>query len=139
VTADQLRHSRVGREKTLQIAVDKHHFEAAQSRIGRKVGGSNMRGTDSRSKRAEQLPCITSRMPIVTKDCRGPFRRQRKRSEGLTKDEAIPTSVQINRATARSVTGDDLAEARRSDRGWRDRARGWIDDGPARARHAGPG
>jgi len=30
-------------------------------------------------------------------------------------------------------TGDDPGLARRMDRGLRDRARGWIDDGPARA------
>jgi len=32
-----------------------------------------------------------------------------------------------------TMDGDDLSIARRLDRGLRDRARGWIDDGPARA------
>ena len=40
----------------------------------------------------------------------------------------------VRRALADGTqSGDDLAKARRLDRGLRDRARGWTDDGPARA------
>jgi hypothetical protein len=54
MTADQLRQTRVNCEKSLQFAVDNHHLEAAQSRSGRKVGCSRIKGTDSRSNRAEK-------------------------------------------------------------------------------------
>jgi hypothetical protein len=43
-----------------------------------------------------------------------------------------PRSLTLADAEVENI-GDDLAKARRLDRGLRDRARGWTDDGPARA------
>jgi len=75
------------------------HFEGAKRRMGRMVGTSRMRGTDWRSKRAVKLRSATARMPIVTKDCRGPLRRDLSLSEGLMSAATMPAMVQINGAT----------------------------------------
>ena len=44
-----------------------------------------------------------------------------------------------NGLTLSPIAGDSPRKQRRSDRGQRERARGWIEDGPARAKHVSPG